>query len=99
MRSPSAAGPETGSGVIGPVSLSCTETFVFVAGTQKSFALEFALEMVQPASGPNWGGYPVDETALRHGAGVERETTEPREAYARFAPRTATRYRDGWLPD
>lgn len=51
------------------------------------------------SSGPDWGGYPVDETALRHGAGVERETTEPREAYARFAPRTATRYRDGWLPD
>jgi uncharacterized cupin superfamily protein len=28
--------------------------------------------------------YPRDETALRHGAGVEAETTKPPEAYARF---------------
>ena len=32
--------------------------------------------------GPDWGGYPVDEAALRHGAGVEVETTVPDEAYA-----------------
>jgi hypothetical protein len=41
----------------------------------------------------------VDETALRHGAGVESETTEGSEAYARFPPSKPTRYRDGWLPD
>jgi uncharacterized cupin superfamily protein len=29
--------------------------------------------------------YPVSELALEHGAGVEKETTDPREAYARFA--------------
>ena len=29
--------------------------------------------------------YTVNEAALRHGAGVEQETTEPSEAYARFA--------------
>jgi uncharacterized cupin superfamily protein len=28
--------------------------------------------------------YPRDEAALRHGAGVETETTQPREAYAPF---------------
>jgi hypothetical protein len=28
--------------------------------------------------------YPVNELALKYGAGVEKETTEPREAYARF---------------
>jgi uncharacterized cupin superfamily protein len=49
--------------------------------------------------GPDWGGYPVDETALRHGAGVEEETNEPDEAYARFTRRQPTRYREGWLPD
>jgi hypothetical protein len=26
---------------------------------------------------PDWGGYPVDEVALRHGAGLEQETNEP----------------------
>jgi uncharacterized cupin superfamily protein len=51
------------------------------------------------STGPNWGAYPVDETALRHGAGVERETTEPDEAYARFPDRQPQRFRDGWLPD
>jgi uncharacterized cupin superfamily protein len=29
--------------------------------------------------------YPVDAAALRHGAGVERETDSPPEAYARFS--------------
>jgi uncharacterized cupin superfamily protein len=29
--------------------------------------------------------YPVDETALKHDAGVSKETTEPSEAYARFS--------------
>ena len=29
--------------------------------------------------------YPVSDTALKHGAGVETETSDPNEAYARFA--------------
>jgi uncharacterized cupin superfamily protein len=49
--------------------------------------------------GPDWGGYPVNETALRHNAGVEEATTDSDIAYARFARRKRTRYRDGWLPD
>ena len=49
------------------------------------------------AHGP-WGAYTVDETAIRHGAGVEEETQEPDVAYARFAKSKPTRYRDGWLP-
>ena len=49
--------------------------------------------------GQEWGAYTVHETALRHGAGVQRETTEGNEAYARFPPSKPTRYRDGWLPN
>jgi uncharacterized cupin superfamily protein len=49
------------------------------------------------SEGPDWGAYTVDEAALRHGAGVERETTEPSEAYAKFPRSVLTRYRDGWL--
>jgi uncharacterized cupin superfamily protein len=49
-------------------------------------------------TGADWGGYTVDEAALRHGAGVEQETTDPKEAYARFPRREPTRYRDGRLP-
>jgi uncharacterized cupin superfamily protein len=50
------------------------------------------------STGPDWGAYTVDEAAIRHGAGVEQETTEPEEAYARFPARERTRYREGWLP-
>jgi uncharacterized cupin superfamily protein len=50
------------------------------------------------STGPDWGAYTVDETAQRHRAGVERETTEPPEAYARFPASELTRYQAGWLP-
>jgi hypothetical protein len=45
------------------------------------------------------GAYTVDEAAQRHSAGVERETTDPAEAYARFPKSELTRYREGWLPE
>jgi uncharacterized cupin superfamily protein len=45
-----------------------------------------------------WGSYTVDDTALRHGAGVEQETTDAEEAYARFPDPVPARYRNGWLP-
>ena len=48
---------------------------------------------------PAWGGYPVDEAALRHGAGVEEETTVPDQAYAPVKRRQPTAYREGWIPD
>jgi uncharacterized cupin superfamily protein len=48
------------------------------------------------STGEGWGGYPVDETASRHGAGVDEETTDQNVAYARFPRREPTQYR-GWL--
>jgi uncharacterized cupin superfamily protein len=48
--------------------------------------------------GPGWGGYTVDEVAARHGVGVERDTNDAAEAYARFEKRQQTRYREDWLP-
>jgi len=51
------------------------------------------------STGPDWGGYSVDQAALRHGAGVEQETTDQFEAYGRVARREHTRYREGWLPE
>jgi uncharacterized cupin superfamily protein len=53
------------------------------------------------AVGTRSGGevvYPASELAQRRGAGVERETRSPREAYAEIAPDTAVGYREGWLP-
>jgi uncharacterized cupin superfamily protein len=43
----------------------------------------------------NGGDYVVDETALRHGAGITEETVDP---YAHLPEPRPTRYRDGWLP-
>ena len=47
----------------------------------------------------DWGAYTVDDAALRHGAGVDKETTDEELAYARVPQLEPTRYRDGWLPD
>jgi uncharacterized cupin superfamily protein len=53
---------------------------------------------IDSVDSPDWGGYPVNETALRHGAGVEQETTEPEVAYANVKPqRKPTRYQPDWL--
>jgi uncharacterized cupin superfamily protein len=51
------------------------------------------------STGPHWGAYTVDDAAARHGAGVELETTNAQEAYARFGESRLTGYREGWLPD
>ncbi len=42
--------------------------------------------------------YPVDETALKHGAGVSQETTDGDEAYAETSEVVRTRYVEGELP-
>lgn len=42
--------------------------------------------------------YPASELAQRHGAGVQRETSSPDEAYADIAEDRDVGYRDGWLP-
>ena len=49
-------------------------------------------------AGADWGGYSVDEVALRHGVGVVHETSDAEQAYARFPEPVPTRYHDGWLP-
>jgi quercetin dioxygenase-like cupin family protein len=43
--------------------------------------------------------YPVSKVALRHGGGVERETSKPADAYASLPSWSRCTYRDGWLPD
>ena len=48
--------------------------------------------------GAEWGAYTVDEAAIRHGAGVEQETTDATDAYARFGQGGLTGYGEGWLP-
>jgi len=47
----------------------------------------------------NGGAYVVDEVALRHGAGVDAETSDAAIAYARYPDAEPMRYRDGSLPE
>lgn len=77
---------------------SATNHAIIGAGTAPCLLLAVG-GRVNRSKGKEWGAYTVDETALRRGAGVERETTKGSEAYARFPPSGPTRYRDGWLPD
>ena len=69
-----------------------------IVGAGDSTCLVLAVGAREKTRGPDWGGYSVDEAALRHGAGVEQETSDPAEAYAQYPERTSHRYREGWLP-
>jgi uncharacterized cupin superfamily protein len=70
-----------------------------IVGAGDAPCLVLAVGARDRSTGPDWGAYSVDETALRHGAGVEHETTDPEEAYERFPSREPSRYREGWLPE
>jgi uncharacterized cupin superfamily protein len=70
-----------------------------IVGAGDAACLVLAVGARDRSTGPDWGGYSVDEAALRHSAGVEQETTDPHHAYARFTNREPTGYREGWLPE
>jgi uncharacterized cupin superfamily protein len=69
-----------------------------IVGAGDAPCLVLAVGARDRSTGPHWGAYTVADAALRHGAGVERETTDAEEAYARFPEGEPTRYREGWLP-
>ena len=70
-----------------------------IVGAGDSQCLVLAMGARDRSTGPDWGAYPADETAAKHGASVEQETTEPKEAYAKVGRRQPGRFREGWLPD
>jgi len=70
-----------------------------IVGAGKGPCAVLAIGARRHHAGEDWGGYTVDELALRHGAGVERETNDADIAYGHLPPRTFTRYREGWLGD
>ena len=69
-----------------------------ILGAGETRCVVLAVGAREHQQGADWGAYPVDETAIRHGAGVEEETSDENIAYARFPESVSTRYRDGWLP-
>ena len=69
-----------------------------IVGAGDSRCLLLAVGARDKSVGENWGGYTVDETAAKHGASVDKETTKPPEAYAKVAKRAPTRTGEDWLP-
>ena len=70
-----------------------------IVGAGDTVCVVVAVGARDRSTGPEWGAYTVADAARRHGAGVERETTDAREAYARFAASSWTTFRDEMLPD
>ena len=74
------------------------ETKHIIIGAGDVPCLVLAVGAREHQGAPGWGGYTVDELALRHRAGVEEETADAKEAYALVPKYEPTRYQDGWLP-
>jgi uncharacterized cupin superfamily protein len=68
-----------------------------IVGAGEQPCVVIAVGARERSTGPDWGGYTVEQAALRHGASVERETSDQTEAYARFPEPRFSRYRDGSL--
>jgi uncharacterized cupin superfamily protein len=75
------------------------ETKHVIVGSGEAPCAVLAVGAREHQAGAGWGSYTVDEAALRHGAGVDQETNQPAEAYARVPNRQPTRCQAGWLPD
>ena len=69
-----------------------------IVGAGDGSCLVLAVGARDRSTGADWGAYTVDEAAQRHDAGVDQETTDAAEAYARFPRGELTRYREDWLP-
>jgi uncharacterized cupin superfamily protein len=74
------------------------DTRHIIVGAGDGPSVVLAVGAREHQDGPGWGGYTVDEVALRHRAGVERETTEAEEAYASVPMREPASRRRGSLP-
>jgi uncharacterized cupin superfamily protein len=70
-----------------------------IVGTGDSGCVVLAVGARDRSTGEDWGAYTVEEAAIRRGAGVEEETTDPEVAYARFEPGGLAGYREGSLPE
>ena len=72
-----------------------TEHIILGAGQSSCVVLAVSAREHHTGAG---GAYTVSEPARRHGAGVERETSDSAVAYANAPETKPARYREGWLP-
>ena len=69
----------------------------FEGATSRFDALGINIGVLAPGQ-PACVIYPASDLAQRHGAGVDKETSEPKEAYAGLAEDMPVPYCEGWLP-
>ncbi len=69
-----------------------------IVGAGRGQSIVLAVGAREHASRADWGAYPFDPVAARHGASVEHETADTDVAYAGLTRRRPTAYHDGWLP-
>ena len=74
------------------------ETKHIIVGAGDAPCAVLAVGAREHQAGAEWGGYTDDETALRHGAGVDVETTDVIEAYSRFPKTRPDRMPRGLAP-
>ncbi len=70
-----------------------------IVGAGNGPCLVIAVGAREHSQEPDAIGFPADETAKRHGASVEQDTTDPEAVYGPLPHREPIAYRDGWLPD
>ena len=73
------------------------ETKHIIVGAGDGPAIVLAIGARERSTGPDWGGYTVDETAATPRCEREEETTDANEAYAGLTRRQPTRHRSEWL--
>ena len=73
-----------------------TSHTIIGGGTTTSVVIAIGARIL--STGEDWGAYPVDATAARHGVGVEVQSTDAEVAYSAFKRRAPAGYREGWLP-
>jgi uncharacterized cupin superfamily protein len=69
-----------------------------IVGAGSGPAAILAIGARQSQDGPDWGGYPLSEVAMKYDAATEEETNDARIAYGRFPGRQEGEFREGWLP-
>ena len=69
-----------------------------IVGAGSGPAAILAIGAREHQDGPEWGGYPYSEVAMKHDASAEEETTDPKVAYARFPQRQEGEFPEGSLP-
>ena len=69
-----------------------------IVGAGRGSCAILAIGAREHQGGAEWGGYSVDDTALRHGAGLDYETTDEDQGFAGLPEPDVMPYQSGWLP-